>query len=385
MSKEEGKQSGESSAKEGIKLLILFRTYMRFTKEERREFYEAKSKYYQLYIKFSLIGGCLFSMGYLVSDYQLNGNRLLPTLIPRLSILIPLILYLVFSKRTINARRKMWMDYILGHMMVWATIWAIYHLQIRTHASEGFTIMNLIFLTLGFGSSPAACGVSYLVFLAEILGSNQFNHYANLDVILSLQIPCALAVLVSQMFLTMVYLDHYIVAKRLEKALVTDQLTQLYNRHKLDSMVRCNKLSGCRMPLVMVMLDIDFFKKVNDTFGHYVGDETLVYLGQELHKTFDGENMVFRYGGEEFVILMQNCEVEEAYHKLEEFRKRIDASTDSPVDFTISAGMVEYNGNYRKAVLRVDHALYQAKKHGRNQVWRDDTETSYDLEPAQFE
>jgi diguanylate cyclase (GGDEF)-like protein len=354
-----------------MKIFNLIRDYRGMSGREKQTYYQTKCDYYQYFVQMALVLTCIVSLTFLVSDYKLNQSDIWPTLIPRLSILPALAVYLLILRKDRSSRLKVFMDYLLSHLIVIATIWAIFHLQDRVHASEGFTMMNLIFLTIGYCSSPGDCILSYIIFFLEILISNQFNHYSNLDVIMSLQIPCAIAVVLGQVSLNMVYLDHYKMECQLQKSLNLDPLTQVFNRHKLEEMIQDNKIIHADEPLSLAMIDIDFFKVVNDTYGHYVGDETLIYLGRKLKEKAGEHDMVIRFGGEEFIVLMNHCTPEEAFQRIDSFRGEIEKDTNSPVPFQISAGIAEYKGNFHKAVLKVDYALYQAKKRGRNQVIRE--------------
>ncbi len=353
---------------EGAKSLIgLYRDYRTMNKEELADFYQSKCDYYQNYVEISLIGGVIASITYLVSDYLLNGS-VLPTLIPRLSILVLLALFFIITKY-INTRTVLVnMDYLIAHGIVLATIWAIYHLDIRTHASEGFIIMNLVFLTVGFVAKPHEVLVSTIVFLLEILLSNSFNHYENLDIIIALEIPCAVAVIFSHCILMLFYLDHYRIRQKLELAMVTDPLTQVYNRHLLEKIIAKNTLKDVEGPVAIAMLDIDHFKKINDDNGHYTGDLTLLYIGQKLSRETHDNDYVIRYGGEEFVIILKNCDVNNACARMEQFRRDIEKADDTPVPFTVSVGVSRYTGDYSKSIQNVDNALYKAKNTGRNKV-----------------
>ena len=355
---------------EGAKdLVALYHDYRTMNKDEKADFYQAKCDYYQKYVELSLIGGCFSSIAYIISDYLLNGSYL-PTLIPRFSILGFMVIFFVvthfFRGRTVTV----WMDYFLGHAMVIATIWAIYHLEIKIHASEGFIIMNLIWITVGFASRPRETVLSSVIFLLEILLSNSFNHYPNLDIIIALEIPCALAVILSHCLLMLFFLDHYRVEQKLERAMVTDPLTQVYNRYLLEKIVQKNTIIGIEegQQVAIAMIDIDYFKKINDENGHYTGDLALLYIGQKLSEKTHGDDYVIRYGGEEFVIILKNCNVDQAYARLEQFRQDIENAKDTPVPFTISVGISNYNGDYSRTIQNVDTALYKAKNTGRNKV-----------------
>ena len=355
---------------EGAKALTaLYKDYRSMSKEELSDFYQSKCDYYQKYVELSLCAGALASVSFIVSDYLLN-HTYLPTLIPRLSVTVFMLLFIVVTHFFRGRAVTVFMDYFLGHGMVLATIWSIYHLDDRIHASEGFIIMNLIWLTVGFVAKPRETIISHVVFILEILISHSFNHYSNLDIIMALQIPSAFAVVCSHLVLMLYYLDHYRMHQKLELAMITDPLTQVYNRHLLEKIISQNALKDFEeaMPISVAMLDIDYFKKINDDNGHYTGDLTLLYIGQKLSKETHDDDYVIRYGGEEFVIIFKRCDVNNACARMEQFRRDIENAKDTPVPFTVSVGVSRYTGDYSKTIQNVDTALYKAKNSGRNKV-----------------
>ncbi len=351
------------------KLLGLYKEYVHMRPEEREEMNASKCEYYQEYVKVSMLGGCLLSISYIVSDYFLNGNTIWPTFGPRFSIIFFAIVYLLLEKKAKSQRVIFWLDAFLCLAVQWCTIGAIYHLDDKTHAVEGFVVMSLMLLTIGYISTPIQGVCLYAVFLLDILISHWLVHYTNIEVIMAIQIPCVAAVLMSQIFLTLTYLDHFKLTKKLEYNRLTDQLTKVYNRRKLEELVQENQILGMQEPICVAMMDIDYFKKVNDEYGHYVGDQTLAYLGRCLSQSVAGKNdYVIRYGGEEFVVLMSNCDMDYAKERIEELRKDIHHDKSAPVPFTISAGVAAYDGDFTSTIIRVDKRLYRAKENGRNQV-----------------
>ena len=355
---------------EGAKdLAVLLKDYRTMTRDEKADFYQAKCDYYQKYVELSLVAGCFTSICFIFSDYLLNGSYM-PTLLPRFSILGFMAVFFSLTHFFKSRTATVYLDYFLGHAMVIATIWAIYHLDIKTHASEGFIIMNLIWITVGFVAKPKETVLSSVIFLAEITISHLFNHYENLDIIFALEIPSAIAVILSHCLLMLYFLDHYRIRQQLELAMITDPLTQVYNRHLLEKIVHENGLKDVAEgePVAIAMLDIDYFKKINDENGHYTGDLTLLYIGQKLSNETHGNDYVIRYGGEEFVIILKNCDVNNACARMEQFRRDIENAKDTPVPFTVSVGVSRYTGDYSKSLQNVDTALYKAKTGGRNRV-----------------
>ncbi|MBR4668800.1 MAG: GGDEF domain-containing protein [Butyrivibrio sp.] len=348
-------------------LIDLYNDYRSMTNEDKDEFYQSKCDYYQNYVGISLVIGVIFSMAFIFSDYLINGS-FIPTLIPRFSILIACLIFILITHFFKQRAVTVFMDYFLSHCIVWVTIWSAYNLTNKTHASECFVILNLLFLTVGFVAKPNETAYSIVIFWLEIIISDSFNHYPNLDVIFALQVPCSLAVLISQILLTLFYLDHYRVTQKLELAMVTDPLTQVYNRHLLERIVTQNALKEVNGPVALAMLDIDYFKQVNDEHGHYTGDLTLLYIGQKLSRGTHSDDYVIRYGGEEFVIILKNCDVNNACARMEQFRRDIENATDTPVPFTVSIGVSRYTGDFTRSIRNVDAALYKAKNTGRNKV-----------------
>lgn len=121
----------------------------------------------------------------------------------------------------------------------------------------------------------------------------------------------------------------------------------------------------------VVILDIDFFKKINDDFGHVYGDEVLLLFANLMEKAFRNNDLLFRYGGEEFVVVLAPATEPDAYMVVERFRHKLEL-----IDFpqvgrvTVSIGMIRIDSqDHPSTVLeRADQALYYAKEHGRNQV-----------------
>jgi diguanylate cyclase (GGDEF)-like protein len=155
-----------------------------------------------------------------------------------------------------------------------------------------------------------------------------------------------------------------------------DALTQLYNRRRLttdldEEIRRCRRY---RRPLSFIMLDVDHFKKLNDTFGHAKGDDILQELGQLLEEAVRDTDTAFRYGGEEFCILVRETGLDGARELAERLRARIEthfahAGGEPPV--TASLGVATFNDTMIKAaelVQAADRSLYDAKRAGRNRV-----------------
>ncbi|MDF3124885.1 GGDEF domain-containing protein [Rheinheimera sp. 1928-s] len=151
-----------------------------------------------------------------------------------------------------------------------------------------------------------------------------------------------------------------------------DKLTGAFNRHKWDEQLRMELSLAERGGLFSIaLLDVDFFKKVNDQFGHHTGDTVLQALTEHISHRLRKTDSLFRLGGEEFVILLPQQKAEAACQLAEMLRQHIASLDEQGLpQFTISFGVTEYQqGDDKDSVLkRADQALYQAKAMGRNKV-----------------
>lgn len=162
-------------------------------------------------------------------------------------------------------------------------------------------------------------------------------------------------------------------SKRLEYLSITDPLTKIYNRLKFDSVLDFQIAMARRYHKVfsVIMLDIDHFKEINDTLGHKVGDETLKKLVQIVSRNLRASDIFARWGGEEFMALLPETERDGAFSLAEDLRKQVEsADFDIAGYVTCSFGVISYNieDNADTLIRRVDDALYEAKKGGRNRV-----------------
>jgi diguanylate cyclase (GGDEF)-like protein len=145
-----------------------------------------------------------------------------------------------------------------------------------------------------------------------------------------------------------------------------DSLTGLWNRRAYDD--RVAELSAESTPhCAALMLDVDRFKTINDTYGHEAGDEALIAVGRAILKSIRPADFGARFGGDEFAVLLPGMSSEEATGVAERIRATVERDlSDPPV--SVSIGVADLSGDARKTNLSVDGALYEAKRAGRNQV-----------------
>ena len=161
--------------------------------------------------------------------------------------------------------------------------------------------------------------------------------------------------------------------KQLTKLALTDHLTGLYNRHSLYDIGPKYISNAVRHEtgLSLLVIDLDHFKNVNDTHGHSVGDIVLKAVANIMQDACRTEDIVARFGGEEFIMLLSNCNIENAIAKAESLRKAIEDGKPEGLLITSSIGVAELNpkiDTLDSLFDRADEAVYNAKETGRNKV-----------------
>ena len=157
-----------------------------------------------------------------------------------------------------------------------------------------------------------------------------------------------------------------------------DSLTGLFNRRYFDIHIKqmSDKIRNSDRTMSIMVLDVDHFKKVNDTYGHPAGDAVLKRLSHTLKSSFRVTDLIARYGGEEFVVLLGDVDIKQGKMIARKIRDTIKNTNftipehKKPLKKTISIGVAEFNHkeSLKNFIMRADKALYKAKKSGRNAV-----------------
>lgn len=151
-----------------------------------------------------------------------------------------------------------------------------------------------------------------------------------------------------------------------------DELTQAYNRRYFNQKLRqLLHYQDKRHPVSVLFYDIDFFKQINDTHGHLVGDDILKSLSHFIRGHLRSEDILVRWGGEEFAVVLKEAHLQQAVEKAEELRRAVEEKTwPNDVKMTISISVIELheNDNLKSLQARLDDLLYKAKESGRNRV-----------------
>ncbi|MBR1424702.1 GGDEF domain-containing protein [bacterium] len=158
---------------------------------------------------------------------------------------------------------------------------------------------------------------------------------------------------------------------------LTDALTRLPNRRCFDGALdkEFSRAKRYKNKLTLAMFDVDFFKRINDTYGHQCGDFVLREIANAALQTFRKSDTVFRIGGEEFAVLLTETDIDQSIIPLERFRKTIDTLdleyNDQIISLTVSIGACQLSDDIdseEKFVEQADKCLYEAKNSGRNKT-----------------
>lgn len=159
-------------------------------------------------------------------------------------------------------------------------------------------------------------------------------------------------------------------SEKLRRITTMDSLTRLYNRQKFDE---CLQLLECSDSAYYMLIDLDHFKKINDTLGHQFGDKVLVQFSQVLQSTYSDTDFIFRWGGEEFLVILPDTNSHKgrlAADKLHTALKHTNFSMPWPLTVSIGATYAIHDLDFDadRYIHLADNALYAAKKQGRNQT-----------------
>jgi diguanylate cyclase (GGDEF)-like protein len=226
------------------------------------------------------------------------------------------------------------------------------------------------------GGDSHILNVNYLPELKWYLFVEQNEDLALLQIRRTLLLNLVISLLVTVVVIVLTHLALRSYHRRIETMATTDKLTGLLNRHAFAILLERQMVTLRRAPAPMslLLLDIDHFKKINDHYGHRAGDQMLVGLAGLLRSQLRESDLPVRWGGEEFLILLPDCDQQEASRVAEKLRVRVaeaSLSLQYP-DFriTISIGVSQFDGaeSADRLISRADKALYAAKDSGRNAV-----------------
>jgi diguanylate cyclase (GGDEF)-like protein len=192
----------------------------------------------------------------------------------------------------------------------------------------------------------------------------------------TLYLNLAICVMITIITLTATSLTINRYQGRLEEMATTDKLTGLANRQAFDLIMPhvVNEARRDRAPLLAMLIDIDHFKEINDRLGHLAGDDVIRDIARTIKAALRQSDLVCRWGGEEFLVLLKGTNAEQGQQLAEKIRLAIESSTyrhgEQSIPVTASLGVAAYTAGETldQLIARADHALYDAKRKGRNAV-----------------
>ncbi|MFT2089522.1 GGDEF domain-containing protein [Paraglaciecola sp. 2405UD69-4] len=316
---------------------------------------------------FTFVGGIVFA----VLNFM-RGLNLLASLELTYSIFS---IYLWFIVPTTHHLSRWILSYIIPFFLV-----MMYALSLPNTSSAVFVWVLIIPLLsyLLLGRHHGFWVSLIFIFLAIVLYNTRF-----FDSTISFPLNAAMAINVSLSSLFAMTIAHVYELNReknetrLIELAGTDKLTGLANRMKLDtSFLHISTLAKRhKLHFVLVLFDLDFFKNINDQYGHDVGDKALIFVADFLKKNTRESDFLVRMGGEEFFLMMTCSDAKEAHQHVERIRKRLAENPlihdNLKIPITLSAGLATYNldgTNLNTLIKKADERLYTAKKNGRNRI-----------------
>ncbi|WP_456480234.1 GGDEF domain-containing protein [Nautilia sp.] len=181
-----------------------------------------------------------------------------------------------------------------------------------------------------------------------------------------------ITIVITLLILVIILIVYFLIKHGLEKEKITDPLTKLYNRRFfIDNFHYFVELyDRYKRTFSIIFLDVDNFKKINDTFGHQKGDEVLTAIAKQIKSQLRKTDLAFRYGGEEIVVILPETELEKAYKIAERIRKIVKEKiiiNSKPVTVSIGVGTYRGEGMF-EFIEKVDSAVYTSKKAGKDRV-----------------
>jgi diguanylate cyclase (GGDEF)-like protein len=227
--------------------------------------------------------------------------------------------------------------------------------------------MYLVIIALYYLLAPKKAmkliSISLLIMGGTIYSQSSFVHFFSVMVTTSL----------TTVFCYIIFKSYFDKQQQLIRLSTIDPLTLVGNRRALDKklLVIIKSQQRQQYDMCLLLIDVDYFKKINDNNGHSVGDDVLVTLSSLLKENIRALDDIYRYGGEEFIIIPQSMALECAELLATKLRVLVESHTfPENINLTISIGVAQYKQHEtaEKWISRADTALYKAKKEGRNQV-----------------
>nr|MBL8411954.1 GGDEF domain-containing protein [Dechloromonas sp.] len=232
------------------------------------------------------------------------------------------------------------------------------------------------------GGDNHLLNVNYVPELKWTLFVEQNEDVALAGIRRTLYVNFAISLVVTLVVIWLSWLTLRRYQSRIEEMASTDKLTGLLNRHAFGILIEKLMASHRRQPrpITFLLADVDHFKTINDRYGHRTGDEALAGIAALLRANLREADFAVRWGGEEFLVVLQDCPAAEGRQVAEKLRQAVAAArpcaSEPTLQVTLSIGVSEFDGEETpdQAINRADQALYAAKDGGRNRVWPAETD-----------
>ena len=333
-------------------------------------FYQSKYDYFKKLNMWVVTVIALSECAYFFSDISLFGAFTWSTFIPRFFMVLPAVIFYLMYVSVKDYSIMVAASYAMLHGVMWCTIWACTKLPDLTYASDGFIILVCTFIAVGIAAPIKYTIIAQALLFVDVIIANTFLHYPGFSQFFMLGLPLAAGTDLFLMGIERSYIDQYIIKHQLEESAYRDQLTGLYNRNIMSKISNADTSfsSFYSGELNIILIDIDFFKHVNDTYGHDKGDIVLKSLANVVNSIIAPSDIPIRWGGEEFIIFTSGSK-KEAADMAEKIRTAIESTDNGVCPVTISLGIAQYlGGPSNLSIKHADEALYTAKTTGRNRV-----------------
>ena len=341
--------------------------------KQNAEFYQAKCDQYSDSVYRWLLLATALSVLFYSTDLLAFGHFELMPLIARLTCIPVLaIMILIYRKYSSYLVRSI-AFLVMENYIMWSMIWALAYRSERTHAGEGFMIMNFIILIISLATPSYYALAAHILYLVNIVISHfLFNHYEGFSLMLVITIPCIIGAYASERTLEKQFRTQLETRKRLEELGHEDYTTKTYSRNILS--VICSEYStvlnipNCRTAGVSI-IEIDNLKKIIQRYGVTIADQILAKVAAMLKEVSSEEDYVIRWNSAQFMLISVNRNCAQTYEIIEKLRLNVDISKQFPSHVTLTAGISYYEGeNFSEAVSKAEEALDRANNAGHNRV-----------------
>ena len=338
-------------------------------KEKRSDFYQCKYDHFKNLTVWVILIACMIEMIFFISDCSSVLGLSTDTIKTRFLILAPLIVYLIAVRHISSYKIMVPFAYVMIHACVLSVVWTSAYIGNLTNLRESFLMIQLLFMVVGICAPKGMHFFFHILMVGEIILAFNLHNFTGVDTIISLDGAGLVAVCAFQIIFENAYAEQYNTQKKLEDLSLHDQLTGAFNRSKLNMLCMEDTDELKYKNAGFIIVDIDDFKKINESFGHDIGDQIIKELYEIIKICTRGDDVCIRMGGEQFLIIVPNQGLARTKEIGERIRSKVDAKTDFACTFKVSVGVSIYNGgDYHVTINLADKALRFAKENEVNLV-----------------